>query len=77
MSTQYLSVKQVAEVVGVDPKTIYKMISRRQIPGHFRLGSLHLIDREIFMAKLKLLAKTDYSIGQSKRVGLKDPHGLL
>lgn len=73
--TRYLSIKQVASVLGVCDKTIYNMVDRGQIPGHFRLGSLHLIDEEVFNATLKQLSRTLPK--QNKPKGRNDPHGLL
>ncbi len=56
MNTQYFSIKEVAAILGISSKTVYKMVVKNQIPGHFKLGSIHFIDKEIFQLHLKKLA---------------------
>ena len=58
MKSQYLSVKEVASILGISPKTVNVMVNKDQIPGHFRLGKMHFIDQDIFFEGLKKLAST-------------------
>jgi excisionase family DNA binding protein len=78
MSTRYLSIKEVAGVLSISEKTVYKMVKSNLIPGHFKLGSMHFIDEEVFRARLKALAtdkaKKTFSIIHQTCV---DKHGLM
>lgn len=75
---RYLSVKEVAVILRIHVKTVYKMIYAGQIPGHFMIGSMHFVDEEELRTGLKTLAtrphKTASSIQQSRT---DDRHGLL
>jgi excisionase family DNA binding protein len=77
MNTRYLSIKEVAALLKIHPKTANKMANKGEIPGHFKLGSIHFIDEEVFHASLKLLAQkktVSRSITQDNR---PNRHGLL
>ena len=52
--SRYLSVKEVAALLKVSVKTVYK--KKRDLPGYFCLAGLHFFDEEIFVAELKKLA---------------------
>lgn len=54
MSTRYLSVKEVAKLLNVHPKTVYK--KKLDIPGYFNLAGLHFFDEEVLVARLKDMA---------------------
>lgn len=74
MATRYLSVKEVAAILNISNKTVYKKLDI--IPGYFNLGGMHFFDEEEFFKGLKALAtkpkKTASIIHQTR-----DPHGLL
>lgn len=54
---KYLSVKEVASILRImDVKTVYKMIKKDEIPGHFMLGSMHVFDEEELYKGLKTKA---------------------
>lgn len=44
---------EVAQVLRVATKTIYRMLLTGEIPGAFKFGGTWRIDREIFHASLK------------------------
>jgi excisionase family DNA binding protein len=73
--TRYLSVKEVAAIVRISEKTVYKLIVKGEIAGHFKLGSIHLIDEEVFMTDLKVKATTKHLT--KKVTESRDKHGLL
>ncbi|MBI5402469.1 MAG: helix-turn-helix domain-containing protein [Ignavibacteriae bacterium] len=73
--TRYLSVKEVAAIIRLSEKTVYKLINRGEIAGHFLLGSIHMIDEEIFMTDLKVRATTKKLT--KKVTESRDKHGLL
>lgn len=55
---KYLSVKEVAAILGVVKlSTVYSMIKKNEIPGHVKLGSMHLFDEEELYNGLKELAR--------------------
>ncbi|RPI19229.1 MAG: DNA-binding protein [Ignavibacteriae bacterium] len=74
--TRYLSVKEVATILGISNKTVYKLIYKGKIPGHFMLDSMHFFDEEELRIGLKALAtvpkKTASKIHQTR-----DRHGLM
>ncbi|HOJ39220.1 MAG TPA: helix-turn-helix domain-containing protein [bacterium] len=47
-----LSVKELADFLGVSPYSIYKMARERKIPG-FKIGNKFRFDRESVLAALK------------------------
>lgn len=51
--TKYLSVKEVAGILGLSDKTIYKLLHKGLIKGVVSFGSIHRIDEDIFLADLK------------------------
>lgn len=51
LPTKYLSVKEVADILGVSPKTVYKY--KDETPGHLTYGSVHLFDADEFYKGLK------------------------
>lgn len=50
-----LSVGEVAIILGVSDKTVYKMIHKGQIPGYKKIGTLHRINTKIFLTKFGLI----------------------
>ncbi|MBX7047310.1 MAG: helix-turn-helix domain-containing protein [Ignavibacteria bacterium] len=73
--TRYLSVKEVAEILNISSKTVYRKL--RIIPGYFNLGGIHFFDEEEFRNGLKQLAtdtNRNTSVSQPRK---KDIHGLL
>jgi len=58
MKPQYLSVKEVALILNISPKTVNDKCNKGEIPGHFQLGKMHFIDADIFTEGLKKLAST-------------------
>lgn len=75
MATRYLSVKEVATILNISIKTVYKKLD--VIPGYFNLGGMHFFDEEELRNGLKKLAtklpKTT-SVSHQTRV---DKHGLM
>jgi excisionase family DNA binding protein len=74
MATRYLSVKEVATILNISVKTVYKKLG--VIPGYFNLGGMHFFDEEELHSGLKLL------VNQSKRTAsqshqTRDKHGLM
>lgn len=74
MKTRYLSVKEVAEIFNISPKTVYKKLG--DIPGYFNLGGMHFFDEEELLKGLKLLA-TSSNKTTSKVHQTRDKHGLM
>ena len=74
MATRYLSVKEVATILNISIKTVYKKLDI--IPGYFNLGGMHFFDEEELRIGLKDLAtrskKTSSKIHQTR-----DKHGLM
>lgn len=73
--TRYLSVKEIASIVRISEKTIYKLIIKGEIAGHFKLGSIHFVDEEVFMTDLKSRATTKHLT--KKITESRDTHRLL
>ena len=77
MATRYLSVKEVAAILNISIKTVYKKLD--VMPGYFNLGGMHFFDEEEFLNGLKRLAtqpkKTASQFHQSRAIN--DRHGLL
>lgn len=75
--TRYLSVKEVAEILNISAKTVYKKLD--VIPGYFNLGGMHFFDEEMFRSGLKSLAteKKQTEPFQANRAIVNDKHGLL
>ncbi|MGV8018289.1 MAG: helix-turn-helix transcriptional regulator [Ignavibacteria bacterium] len=74
MRTRYLSVKEVAKMFSISPKTVYKKLGI--IPGYFNLGGMHFFDEEELLKGLKLLA-TSSNKTTSKVHQTRDKHGLM
>lgn len=74
MSTRYLSVKEVAAMLNISEKTVYKKLGI--IPGYFNLGGMHFFDEEELIKGLKLLA-TSTNRMTSKVHQTRDKHGLM
>ena len=74
MATRYLSVKEVATILNISIKTVYKKLDI--IPGYFNLGGMHFFDEEELRNGLKKLAtspkKTASTFHQTR-----DKHGLM
>ncbi|MBX7047129.1 MAG: helix-turn-helix domain-containing protein [Ignavibacteria bacterium] len=75
--TRYLSAKEVATILNISVKTVYKKLDC--IPGYFNLGGMHFFDEDEFRSGLKSLAtqKKQTLPFQSNRANVKDIHGLL
>jgi excisionase family DNA binding protein len=74
MATRYLSVKEVAQLLRISNKTVYKKLD--VIPGYFNLDGMHFFDEEELHKGLKALAtkpKKTASISHQTR----DTHGLM
>lgn len=76
MLTRYLSVKEVATILGISNKTVYKLIYKGTIPGHFMLDSMHFFDEDELRKGLKELA-TSPKKTVSKIHQTRDKHGLM
>jgi len=70
--TRYLSVKEVATILNISIKTVYKKLN--VIPGYFNLGGMHFFDEEELHVGLKQLTKKTASHIQQTRT---DKHGLM
>lgn len=75
--TRYLSAKEVATILNISVKTVYKKLDC--IPGYFNLGGMHFFDEDEFRSGLKSLAtqKKQTMPFQTNRGKVKDTHGLL
>lgn len=74
MATRYLSVKEVATILNISIKTVYKKLAI--IPGYFNLGGMHFFDEEELRIGLKDLA-TRSKKASSKFHQTRDKHGLM
>ena len=74
MTTSYLSVKEVAAMLNISIKTVYKKLG--VIPGYFNLGGMHFFDEEELRNGLKQLATGPKKIA-SKFHQTHDKHGLM
>jgi len=74
MATRYLSVKEVATILNISIKTVYKKLDI--IPGYFNLGGMHFFDEEELRNGLKDLA-TKSNKTSSKFHQTRDKHGLM
>lgn len=74
MSTRYLSVKEVAALLNISIKTVYKKLDC--IPGYFNLGGMHFFDEEELRNGLKDLA-TRSKKATSQFHQTRDKHGLM
>lgn len=72
--THYLSVKEVAEILHISPKTVYKKLE--YIPGYFKLGGIHFFDEEELLLGLKKLATKPKTVSTSHQTRT-DPYGLM
>jgi transcriptional antiterminator len=76
MATHYLSVKEVASILNISIKTVYKKLDL--IPGYFNLGGMHFFDEEELHKGLKALAtKPKRTTSQFHQSRTDDRHGLL
>ena len=74
MATRYLSVKEVATILNISIKTVYKKLDI--IPGYFNLGGMHFFDEEELRNGLKTLAtKSKRTTSQFHQT--HDKHGLM
>lgn len=73
--TRYLSVKEVAEILNISSKTVYKKLA--VIPGYFNLGGMHFFDEEELRNGLKSLATQPNKTTSAVRTTRADTHGLL
>lgn len=74
---RYLSVKEVATLLNISVKTVYKMKDQGVIPGHFQLGSMHFFDEEELLRGLKDLATQKKTVIKFQHSRTDDRHGLL
>lgn len=78
MATRYLSVKEAAAILGISDRSVYKLIKAGDMPGHFRLGTMHFIDEEVFRSGLKQKAtSTHKTSSKHSHRPVDDRHGLL
>jgi excisionase family DNA binding protein len=71
---RYLSVKEVAALLNISIKTVYKKLN--VIPGYFNLGGMHFFDEEEFEIGLKaLVTKAKQTASQFHQT--RDKHGLM
>ncbi len=73
--TRYLSVKEVAEILNISTKTVYRKL--RIIPGYFNLGGMHFFDEEELRNGLKELATNTNKTHSVVETTRADTHGLL
>jgi len=73
--TRYLSAKEVATVLNISVKTVYKKLDC--IPGYFNLGGMHFFDEEEFRNGLKKLATDTSKTSSIVQTTRTDTHGLL
>jgi hypothetical protein len=74
MATRYLSVKEVAALLNISIKTVYKKLG--MIPGYFNLGGMHFFDEEELITGLKRLAtRPNQTASQFHQT--RDKHGLI
>lgn len=74
LPTKYLSVKQVADILGVSIKTVYKY--KDQTPGHIVYGkSIHMFDADLFYNGLKEQATKKTASKRPKSI-TDNRHGL-
>jgi hypothetical protein len=75
--TRYLSAKEVATILKISVKTVYKKLDC--IPGYFNLGGMHFFDEDEFRSGLKSLAtqKKQTEPFQDSHTRARDKHGLL
>lgn len=70
----YLSVGEVAQLLGKSEKWVYQ--KKHEIPGFFRLAKSIFFDKEILMSELKSRASKPTSTGKANGY-VEDVHGLL
>jgi len=75
MATRYLSVKEVATILNISIKTVYKKLGL--IPGYFNLGGMHFFDEEELRAGLKALATRPNKTTSQSHQARTDRHGLM
>ena len=75
-ASRFLAIKEVAALLKIDIKTVYKLAYKGEIPGHFKIGSIHFIDEEVFFAELKQRA-TQKPTKQFHQPHTDDRHGLM
>ncbi|MCE5251359.1 helix-turn-helix domain-containing protein [bacterium] len=73
MDSPYLSVAQVAQLLGRTPKWVYE--NKGVIPGFFKLGGSIFFDREVLESGLKNAATQPAK--RPKPDSRNDRHGLL
>lgn len=73
--TRYLSVKEVAEILNISSKTVYKKLAL--IPGYFNLGGMHFFDEEELRNGLKKLATQPNKTASQYHQARTDRHGLM
>ena len=74
MATRYLSVKEVASLLNISIKTVYKKLGL--IPGYFNLGGMHFFDEEELLNGLKKLATSQNKTALINNQ-TRDKHGLM
>ena len=75
MATRYLSVKEVATILNISIKTVYKKLG--VIPGYFNLGGMHFFDEEELRKGLKDLATRPNKAASKFHQTRADKHGLM
>ena len=80
MPTRFLKVKEVAKLLNISDKTVYKI--KEEIPGYFKLAKMHFFDEEVLLMRLKELATLTNKPIQPNKINRKchdnksDRHGL-
>lgn len=72
---KYLSVKEVAEMLNISSKTVYKKLEF--IPGYFNLGGMHFFDEEELISGLKKMATCQKKTSSVFHQSRGDRHGLM
>ncbi|MCX6121910.1 MAG: hypothetical protein NTX44_09855 [Ignavibacteriales bacterium] len=72
MDSQYLTVKEIALLLGKSEKWVY--LNKSKIPGFFVLAKSIFFDKQFLLTTLRQLAAQPK---QNKPKGRNDPHGLL
>lgn len=75
MASPFYSVGELSEVLRVCQKWVYQQLGKGTIPGAFKIGGVHFIDKDVFHSTLK--QKSQKPTPKVKQVGGKDRHNLL
>ncbi|HPQ42945.1 MAG TPA: helix-turn-helix domain-containing protein [Syntrophales bacterium] len=76
MSSPFLFVGELSELLRVSPKWAYQQLNQGNIAGSFKIGGIWLIDKEMFFASLKNKAQKPNS-EPTRDGGSENRHNLL